>query len=97
MVSESSFPFAFTINPPPLGQCAGGMHPTGMHSCHLFRFSYFQICMINEKESNLSDRPVIRVENFSRVRFHMIIRISIKRMKECHTQKERRIKDVKLF
>ena len=33
MVSESSFPFAFTINPPPLGQCAGGTHPTGMHSC----------------------------------------------------------------
>ena len=27
------FPFAFTINLPPLSQCAGGTHPTGMHSC----------------------------------------------------------------
>ena len=32
MVSESSFSFA-SYNRPPC-QCAGGTHPTGMHSCY---------------------------------------------------------------
>ena len=41
MVSKSSFPFAFTINPPPPGQCVGGTHPTGMHSCKRSKFSTF--------------------------------------------------------
>ena len=31
-VSESSFSFVSYNHPPP-GQCAGGTHPTGMHSC----------------------------------------------------------------
>ena len=35
MVSELSISFlVFAINtPPPHGHCAGGTHPTGMHSC----------------------------------------------------------------
>ena len=33
--SESSFSFVSYDHPP--GQCAGGTHPTGMHSCyHIF-------------------------------------------------------------
>ena len=35
MVSELSIIFIITPNPspPPDGHCAGGTHPTGMHSC----------------------------------------------------------------
>ena len=29
----SIFSFFFGIPPPPDGHCAGGTHPTGMHSC----------------------------------------------------------------
>ena len=36
MVSELSIIFIITPNPsPPDGHCAGGTHPTGMHSCYL--------------------------------------------------------------
>ena len=34
MVSELSISFlVFTTTPTPSGRCAGGTHPTGMHSC----------------------------------------------------------------
>ena len=39
MVSESSFSFVFYNHPlSPSGQCAGGTHPTGMHSCFINNF-----------------------------------------------------------
>ena len=33
MVSELSISFLVFTTPPPGGRCAGGTHPTGMHSC----------------------------------------------------------------
>ena len=38
MVSKLYFSCVVTINPPLLSQCAGGMHPTGMHSCLKYFF-----------------------------------------------------------
>ena len=32
-------PLPCTLSPPTCGQCAGGMHPTGMHSCLSFTSS----------------------------------------------------------
>ena len=54
MVSELSIFFLF-LQPPllPDGHCAGGTHPTGMHSC--YQFMGYEIILVSLAFPNIHD------------------------------------------
>ena len=59
MVSELSIScLLFTLTPPPDDQCAGGTHPTGMHSCSQMSSPIVQFFLLRLSLTNFIVYPV---------------------------------------